>query len=68
MSCVRTDWKYIENPLIAVTISTRIGTWYKIRGSFRENMVNAQSISAGYSAVVPDITRVITTISAMRPR
>ena len=68
MSCVSTDWKYIEMPLIAVTISTSTGTWYRMRGSRRENMVNAQSISAGYSAVVPDITSVISTISTIRPR
>ena len=68
MSCVSTAWKYIDRPLTAVTASTIAGTWYKIRLSLWANIVNAQSISAGYRAVVPDMISVITTISAIRPR
>ena len=42
-----TFWKYWLAALAAVTISTKAGIWYRMRGSLAANIEKAWSITTG---------------------
>ncbi len=46
-SCTATVWPYCAAALAAVIITTRAGTWYRMRGSWAANMSSARRITSG---------------------